>query len=121
MIFEKMEEITEKVSASEYLKELNNKIFNGLDSIDIYNDDKTAMYNVSTAENTFLIPDNYLDTSMIDVYIDEVEQKDYSIQEVAFVNCVVFNNMISNATVKIRCRNFKYGFLNFLKNNLSVG
>ncbi len=122
MPYKKMKTLKDTVSAKEYLDELNQNIFNGIDAAEIYSDDKVAEYNVTEEECIFLLPDNYLENrSMVDVYINEIEQNDYSIQEKNFVNCIVLNAAVNNVTIKIRCRNFKYGFLKFLQSKLSMG
>lgn len=122
MPYKKMKTLDETVSAKEYFDELNQNIFDGIDAAEIYSDDKIVTYNVTEEESIFLLPDNYVENrSMVDVYINDIEQNEYSIQEKNFVNCVVLDSTISNTTIKIRCRNFKYGFLKFLKNNLSIG
>lgn len=82
-------------------------------------------YTVTENENTFLLPENYEQDSIVEVFINDILNSSFTIQEVAFVNCIVLNNNVSNCTVKIKCTNLSEGFKNLIKkmitDNTSVG
>ncbi len=82
-------------------------------------------YTVTESENTFLLPQNYEEESVIEIYVNDVKKTNYTIQEVSFVNCVVLNENVSNCIVKIQCTNFSETLKNLIKklitDNSSVG
>lgn len=77
------------------------------------------------SENTFILPQNYKSDSAVEVYIDDIPNNNFIIQEVAFVDCVVLNDNVSNCTVKIKCTNFSETLKSLIKkmitDNSSVG
>lgn len=122
MKFQKMNEITEKITANEYLNDLNNRIYEGFNSVDMFKDDKVINYDVTEEETIFALPDNYSPSkSIVDVYVNDIEEENYSIEERNFINCIVLTTAVSNTTIQLRCRNIKQGFLNFINNNLAMG
>lgn len=82
-------------------------------------------YTVTENENTFLLPGNYEQDSIVEVFINDTLNSNFTIQEVSFVDCVVLNNRVSNCTVKVKCTNFSETLKNLIKkiitDNMSVG
>lgn len=92
---------------------------------DYIKNQKNAIYTVTENENTFLLPENYDQDSIVDVFINDTLNLNFTIQEVSFVDCVVLNKNVSNCTVKIQCTNLSEGFKKLIKkmitDNSSVG
>lgn len=94
---------------------------------DYISNQKMETYTVANTEdeNTFQLPDNYNEGSVVEVYVDDVKNTNYTIQEVYLVDCVVLNENVSNCTVKIQCTNFSETLKELIKklitDNSSVG
>lgn len=126
MLFEKQEKISASaVNASDYLDDLNQRIYNTTEANECFEDFQKAEYEVTSAESIFELPSNYNSNSFVEVYIDGAETTAYTIIEQSYVYCVELNTSISSGTVVIKCKNFKKNFLQKLieivQNNAPVG
>ena len=125
MLFQKMAQIENPIKANTYFTNLNNNIYDAVESNECIEDFLKLEYVVDSEESMFELPRNYNDNSVVEVYIDNVETVAYTIIEQNLVNCIQLNSAISSGTVLIKCKNFKKGFLKKLieivQDNTPVG
>lgn len=93
--------------------------------ISLIKDNEIKTYTVNEEENTFALPDNYQENSIVKVFVNSELVTLYSISEIKLVKCVVLDTSIENSIVKIICMNFEESFEEYIKkliqNNTPVG
>lgn len=92
----------------------------------ILESEETVSYTVTDSETTFNLPSNYSSSkSLVTVYSDNTQITSFSIEEVAYVDCVVLEEAVSNCTIKIICKNYTDDIISLItqivNNNASVG
>lgn len=122
---ERLESIDDSITnLNSNITEINNNI-TASENYDYIKNQEIKIYTVTENENTFLLPQNYEQDSIVEVFIDDTLNLNFTIQELAFVDCVVLNNSVSNCTVKIQCTNFSDTLKTLIKkvvtDNMSVG
>lgn len=125
LLNDRLESIDTSISTiNNDIEEINNSNTSKKDYEYIKNQE-IKTYTVTENESTFLLPENYEQDSIIEVFINDTLNSNFTIQEISFVDCIVLNENVSNCTVKIQCTNFSETLKNLIKklitDNSSVG
>lgn len=121
MLFKKMAEIVNTIKANTYFNNLNQNIYDAIEANEIFEDFKKVEYTPTESTSQFLIPDNYTDSSYVEVYIDGVETTDYTIIFQNFAYLVAFSEDKVDKTIVIKVKNFKKNFVNAISKNMPIG